>query len=309
VSLTLSSVGAFTAAVAAARSVDFRSYTLAGGRARAALVSAARAGAHVRVRLEGSPLDGPAGGLRTENAAAVAALTAAGADAALTAPDGQRLHMKAALVDGIAWLDDRNWTGDGRDTVLRDDDPADVAALTAAFDGRPGAAGALATTKNAALAQERAVIEAAGAPLAVETESFGSGTIADALAARARGGSPVRLLVAGREALAAGSAGDAERRVLDRLAALGVAVRTGAEAGKLAVTDGRAWTGSANATYAGSEAGGQADWGRTVGETALITGLGARFDADWAAGDPWAGPTPASGREARHQGKGSRGTY
>lgn len=296
----LSSVTAFSAAVAAARSVDFRSYTLAEGCARDALASAARGGAQVRVRLEGSPLDAPAGGLRTANAAAVAALAAAGADAALTAPGEPRLHMKAALVDGVAWLDDRNWTGDGRDLVLRDDEPADVADVAGVFNGRPGPAGVLATTKREALEQERALIETAGrAPLALETESFGNGTIAGALAARARAGSPVRLLVSAREALAPGPAGDSERRALDRLAALGVAVRTGAEAGKLAVTDGGGWTGSANATYAGGTAGDQTDWGRAMSEPGDIAALRGRFDADWAAARPWNGAVGASGRSRR----------
>ena len=75
--------------------------------------------------------------------------------------------MKAAVVDGVAWLDDRNWAGSGSETVVRDSDPDDVAAVAAAVAGRPGADRHLATTKAGAQRLESAVIADAGsAPLA-----------------------------------------------------------------------------------------------------------------------------------------------
>jgi hypothetical protein len=69
-------------------------------------------------------------------------------------------------------------------------------------------------------------------------------------------------------------------------------VRTGTESGKLAVTEAAAWAGSANATYAGTAAGGQTDWGRAVSQPDLISGLRRRFDADWATARPWKRPLP-----------------
>jgi hypothetical protein len=288
VAITLSSVAAFAAGVAGARSVDFTSYTLHGGQVRNALVAAARAGTSVRVRLEGHPLDDPAGTLRAANGEAVALLAAAGADAALTPAGSPALHLKAALVDGIAWLDDRNWTGNARETVLRDSDPADVGALRRALDGEPAGDDArLQTSKSAAVAVEAGVIRAAGdAPLAVESESFGNGAIYDALLARGRAGQPTRLLVAGREACRANAAGDGERRLLTRLAVLGIEVRTGnpplAESDeKLAVAAGGAWIGSANATYAAGRAAGQPDWGIAVRDPVLVDGLRAVFETNW----------------------------
>ena len=287
VTIALSSVGTFAAAVAAARDIDFASYTLHGGRVRDALLAAARSGAHVRVRLEREPLDDPAGTLRAANGAAVALLGAAGADAALTSPGAPLLHLKAAVVDGVAWLDDRNWVGNAGETVVRDSDPPDVGDLAAAIDGgRPLGGGSLRLTKGAAVAAEVEVIRAAGAaPLAVETESFGGGEVYAALLERGRAGLPARVLVAGREARAAGKAGDAERRLLERLAMLGIAVRFGnprAEPDeKLTVSSEAAWVGSANATFAGRGAGIQADWGIATRDPQLVDGLRAVFEANW----------------------------
>jgi hypothetical protein len=302
VSIALSSVAAFAGALTAARSVDFAAYTLPAGGVRDALAAAARAGARVRVRLEDAPFDDPAGMLHAANAEAVAALTAAGADAALTAPGGPVLHMKAAVVDGVAWLDDRNWADAGAQTIVRDSDADDARAVGRALAGEPGGDAHLGTTKAAAQRLELAVVAAAGgAPLALESESFGSGAVYNALLARARAGEPTRLLVAGREADQAGPAGDTERRRLAKLAALGAAVRTGNPAGldfdeKLAVADGAAWAGSANATYARGAAGAQRDWGMLTRVPTLIDGLRRTFEANWQAAQPLATPTGSAER-------------
>jgi hypothetical protein len=287
VTIVLSSVGSLAAAVAAARSVDLASYTLHGGQVRDALLAAARSGADVRVRLEREPLDDPAGTLRSANDASVALLKAAGADAALTPPDAPLLHLKAAVVDGVAWLDDRNWSGNTGETVVRDSDPVDVADLASALEGGSTfVGGSLKLTKGAAVTAEVGVVCAAGAaPLALETESFGGGEISAALLERARAGLPTRVLVAGREARADGKAGDAERRLLGRLASLGIAVRVGnprAESDeKLTVTADAAWIGSANATFAGRDAGIQADWGIATRDPGLVDGLRAVFELNW----------------------------
>ena len=296
VSIALSSVAAFAGAVAAARSVDFAAYTLPAGAVQDALVAAARAGAGIRVRLERDPFDDADGTLHTANAAAVAALTAAGADAALTQPGTPVLHMKAAVADGVAWLDDRNWADAGAQTVVRDSDADDVRAVADALTGAAGADAHLGTTKARAQWLEVAVVAAAGsAPLALESESFGSGAVYNALLARALAGQPTRLLVAGREAGQPGPAGDAERRRLARLAALGAIVRTGDRGGvdfdeKIAIGNGSAWVGSANATYARGDAGAQRDWGMLTRVPALIDGLRRAFEANWQAAEPLAEP-------------------
>jgi len=259
------------------------------GEVRTALAAAARHGATVRVRLEGRPFRDPHGTLRAANESAVAALRAAGADAALAGDAGAALHMKAAVVDGVAWLDDRNWVGGPRATLIRDDDPADVAVVRAALDGRPARDDRLATTKADAQSLELQAIHEARGSLAVATESFGAGAISHALLERARNGQPTRLLVGGREA--GGAAGRRERSVLAHLAAAGVEVRVGIRARgdvaeKLAVGAGVGWVGSANATYAGGPFGAERDWGLLSREPAAVDGLRAAFERDWSAGRP-----------------------
>lgn len=259
------------------------SYTLPAGAVRAALGAAARRGASVRIRLEGHPFDDPHGSLRAANARAVAALRAAGADAALSEA-GAPLHLKAAVVDRVAWLDDRNWAASGA-TLVRDDDPADVAVVAAALAGRPARDAHLATTKADAQALELAAIRAAGfGPLAVATESFGAGAVSHALLERARSGRPARLLVARREAGSA--AGGRERSLLRHLAAAGVEVRIGDAAEKLAVGEREGWIGSANATYADGAFGGERDWGLITRERDAVDGLRSAFEREWRAARP-----------------------
>jgi hypothetical protein len=297
VSISLAPLSAFVAGCAQARSIDMTAYTLRPGAVEGALVAAARQGAHVRVRLERDPLDDAAGSLHAANAATIAALRAAGADAATTAPGEPVLHLKAAVVDGVAWLDDRNWAGEGHETLVRDSDPDDARAVAAGIRGERGDDPHLSVEKGGALRLEARLISRAGAePLAVESESFGSGAIYDALLHRAQAGLPTRLLVAGREAGQPGSSGETERRRLGRLAALGVEVRTGDPQGvdfdeKFAVAPHVAWVGSANATYAFGEAGKQRDWGMTTRQPVLIDGLRAAFEGNWNAAVPLAGAT------------------
>jgi hypothetical protein len=290
-SITLASIPAVASAAAHARSITLTAYTLRAGAVRDALLSAARGGASVRVRLERDPIDDGAGTLHAANAETVALLRAAGADAAVSGPGEPVLHLKAAVIDGVAWLDDRNWAGDGPETVVRDSDADDVAAVAAGIAGNRGSDGHLGTTKSRAQALEAEVIAAAGsAPLAVESESFGTGAIYNALLHRGEAGLPTRLLVAGREAEQPGPRGDTERKRLARLQALGVEVRTGDPRAldydeKIAVAGGEAWVGSANATYAHGSAGAQRDWGMRTREPSLVDGLRAEFERNWHAAD------------------------
>lgn len=290
--IALASASAFIHTLATAQRIALTAYTLREGRVLDALVAAARRGAEVSVRLERDPLDDPAGTLHTANAASLAALRAAGAGAEATGPGEPVLHLKAAVVDGVAWLDDRNWASGGAELIVRDSDPDDVAAVTSAVAGGRGSDGHLATTKSGAQRLEADVIARAGtAPLAVESESFGNGTIYNALLHRAEAHLPTRLIVAGREAAEAGNR--TERSHLARLAALGVDVRVGdLEQGdldeKLVVAAGDSWVGSTNATYARGADGAQRDWGLATRDPAIRAGLRAAFERNWTAAHPLA---------------------
>jgi len=197
----------------------------------------------------------------------------------------------------VAWLDDRNWAAAGAQHLIRDTDGDDVAAVTSAVAGGPGRDGHLATTKAGALALEADVIAAAGAaPLAVESESFGSGLVYDRLLERARAGQPTRLIVAGREF--GEPANRRERAELAHLAALGVEVRVGPVRGdeldeKMALAAGDVWLGSANATFARGPDGEQRDWGLATRAPAIGDELRGAFEANWAVARPLAAPEPA----------------
>lgn len=284
--IALETAAHFTAALDRAHDVALSSYMLHPGRVLDALVAAARRGAHVKVRIEGDPFESGGDALHRLNAASTAKLRAAGADVVLTAPAERSLHIKAAVVDGVAWFDGRNW-GDGVNEVLvRDDDRADVDAVTHAVRGDAADASTprLATTKAGALALELDVIEHAGtSELCVESESFGSGSIYAALLRRAEAHLPTRLIVAGREA---GEARNApERTCLAHLSAAGVDVRIGNPRhdlnDKIAIASAQAWTGSANATYAGGTWGTQSDWGLVSSDGSIVNGLREAFERNW----------------------------
>jgi hypothetical protein len=298
--IVLTDAREFIRSVAGARRVALSAYHLTpDGPVRAALIDAAKRGADVGIRLEANPFG--AGGDRQgrENAATVAAVNAAGGHAELVGGPGHTpWHMKAALVDGVAFLDDRNWAADGRETMLRDTDADDVAVVREALAGTPAHDGHLRTTKHDAIALESEVIRAAGgAPVSVETESFGLGAIYAGLLHRAQAHEPTRLLVSGLEL--AEPASDREARALARLAAAGVAVRAVGNDEKIALAGSGAWVGSANATYANGPPGEQIDWGLATRVPALVDGLRAAFERNWNAGSPVAAPTTDEGSGSR----------
>ncbi len=280
---SIGSTEATLGAIARARSVEASAYVLrTGSPFVGALATAAHGGAAVRVWADGKPYRDD-GGMRRATLAAAGRLRAAGARVDVVT--SRRVHLKAAVVDGVAYLNDRNWTG-GRDTVLRLDDPAEVGLVRAAIEGgATGSDGSLATAKGAALELEAQVIrDGAGAAVDAESEALGSGPGPyAALEARARGGARVRLIVSSAELR--GRGGARERAALAALARAGVAVRVGsARSGagneKLCVAGDAAWTGSANATY-GQPA--QCDWGVRTHDPALVGALRARFARNWAA--------------------------
>jgi hypothetical protein len=269
VGLALASSSEVAAHITRARDVAFGSYVVPRAM-QDALIAAAHHGAHVRVTLEATPHDDPVGRLAQLNAATARALRDAGAEVRLLAGDDPVFHLKAAVCDGVAYLDDRNWPAQG-DIVVRDDDGEDVALVRAALEGCGGGDEALATRKDLALAREAALIDGArGVPVVVATESFGEGRIFAALRRHAAAGDPTTLIVAPHETKPA---------VLDGLARAGVTVRTATAGEKFALAGDAVWLGSANATYDGGAFGAQTDWGLVSRDAALVAAVRARLDA------------------------------
>lgn len=252
-----------------------------------ALEEAARRGARVTVRLEGCPYADASGGLARENRQAVKALRGLGADAKLAdtnARNGPALHMKAAVCDRVAYLDDRNWPARG-DTIVRDDFRADVAAIESAAlaHGTIHTREVWTNKRDALWAERRLLSSAAHAKrVDVESESFGSGSgVYGALKALAQSGVSCRLIVARRDLNAK------SKRALASLAQAGVAVRVSESDEKMAIADGkRAWIGSANATSSFKN-GDQIDWGLRTDAPDVLKHLSRRFEATWRAAAPY----------------------
>lgn len=274
----------FATALASASQISLSAYVLNSGSGIVrALEACGDRGARVSVRLEGAPYTGGASGHATaiRNLRAAAELERHGVEVHVAGPAEIGLHMKAALVDGTAYLDDRNWPSSGADTIVATSDPGDVAVVEAAFAGTPSSDGRLATEKRAALALEgRAISEGSGDRVDVETESFGYCAVSKALFERARAGARVRLLVTQREYA---SGGRTERASLARLAAAGVSIRVVASDEKLCVAGDRGWAGSANATY---EPAPTLDWGMALCDPVALRIVGANFERNWSAGRP-----------------------
>lgn len=241
--------------------------------------AAARRGAEVHVRLEGRLFHGTRD-MKARNREALRRLRAAHADARYvdrTASTGPELHIKAAVCDGVAYLDDCNWNPN--DAVIRDDRPRDAAAIRIAAehrsdDGTP----ALALNKRRALALEAAVLLRTHAKRAdVETESLHCSAVSSAIRTLATRGVRCRLLVSDNEL--------AEMRpTLAALENAGVQIRAVSVSEKLAVAGGsRAWIGSANATspYYNGDC---IDWGLRTSDAHIVNALQKRFNANWRRG-------------------------
>jgi phosphatidylserine/phosphatidylglycerophosphate/cardiolipin synthase-like enzyme len=285
--ISISSEKQVARAMRSARSVLLTAYTLRPGLVLDSLENAARRGAHVTVRLEGKPYGDTSGTIRAENKRVLRALRHLGADAKLVdtnAHNGPALHMKAAICDGVAYLDDRNWPGAG-DTIVRDDFHADVSAITsAALRGRAQRSPEFSTSKRDALWSERELLASArhAKRVDVESESFGAGSgVYGAIKSLAEAGVPCRLIVSRRDL------NPRSRRALAALARAGVAVRLSDSDEKMAVVDNaRAWIGSANATSPYAD-GDQIEWGLRTDAPDVLRHLSRRFDATWRASAPW----------------------
>lgn len=256
--LRLSSTSALIAALARARNVAVRAYTIHGAVLHA-LEDAARGGARVEVRLEGAPFADKKGRLARENRRLVGELRAAGIDAGLDHP----LHAKAIDVDGALFLDEKNFDGKA-DVVVREGDPNDL--------------NAIAWTKSDALQREGALLRDAGSDAIVETESFGRrNPVSAALDRLARDGKEPRLLVSARDL----SGNARERAALQGLVEDGVRVRVCDDSAKFAVNGDRAWLGSANSTVA-REPYDMPDWGACTSDARIVATVRERLEARWA---------------------------
>jgi hypothetical protein len=275
--IRLSSTAELIGKIETARSVTFGSYVLFADSAVVdALADAARNGARVTVRL-GALMNDGSGKLHAKNEAAARRLTANGAVVVQTAGIE---HLKAAVVDGVAFLDDRNWAG-SQETVLRDERSADVNAVRKALEsGKPVPASRdFALGKSGALRLESDTIARThGRWLDVESETITPySPIVKRLVEAART-AHVRLIVAKRE-----SRQPLERKALAHLVEAGVEVHTGPQkygGEKFCVTGDQAWVGSANAT--GSFGRHQPlDWGLSSRSHAIANALHKDFVRAW----------------------------
>ncbi|MHB8141656.1 MAG: phospholipase D-like domain-containing protein [Vulcanimicrobiaceae bacterium] len=282
--VTLSSTDSFLAAIASARSVQLSAYFLHPGRVLDALAAAARRGTQLRVRVEASSYGGDPDAMFRMSARAVGQLHKLGADAQLVGPGATAplLHGKLAVVDGVLYADDRNWTQ--ADTIITDTSARDVRAASDAIAGRADPPSkSFATMKGDAIQLESRLLAGAhsGAPVVVESETFGGGAISVQLDRLGRAGVHPRLLVSARPL----QERPAERTTLARLAADGVEVRVCSTYDKFAVVGSAAWIGSANATFT-SQRTPTFDWGLRTSTGNIGTTLRTEFERRWSRAKP-----------------------
>jgi phosphatidylserine/phosphatidylglycerophosphate/cardiolipin synthase-like enzyme len=282
--VSLSSTADMLRAVRSARNITFSAYVLRPGPVEQALEAAAKRGAHVRVRLDGY-LWGGTKSMSASNRQSVRALRAAGADARLVHRedgDGPGLHIKAAVCDGVAFLDDCNWNLAG-DTVLRDTAQSHVSAVRrAALQRDVAPAGSLSLTKADALQSEAAALERARSKnLEVETESLHVSAVSGALRRLAQQGMRCRVLVSER-------ALRSDRKMQREIASLeraGVDVRATRSSEKFAIAGDRVCIGSADATSTNHDAD-RIEWCIRTAKPSIVRELKARFAERWRASTP-----------------------
>jgi phosphatidylserine/phosphatidylglycerophosphate/cardiolipin synthase-like enzyme len=275
--VSLSTAARVLHAVEHARNVTFGAYLLPPGAMREALENAARRGAKVHVRLDGSPYGSGNRGIAKLNKQAIKELRKSGVDAELVRGAESGLHMKAVICDSVAYLDDRNFAANGTQTILRDDSRADVAKVGNALlhdDARPGRE--LALRKNDALRAEASLIRDAhrGDTIEVQSEFFGGTWVSSALHAAAKRGVHCKLGIGSKHKMK-----PHERAVLQGLVSGGVNIRLVTSAEKFAVLNGkRAWVGSADATYNPHP---QRDWGIRTNDAAIARSVHRTFAHQW----------------------------
>jgi phosphatidylserine/phosphatidylglycerophosphate/cardiolipin synthase-like enzyme len=278
--IALSSAPAVLRAIGAGRNIQLASYILQPGRIARALEDAARRGARVRVLLEARPFGDPGGRRARENGIVAGALRRAGASVELadsaSAPRAP-VHIKAAVIDGVAFLTDRNWRAGEAGMILRDDDAADVRSLRRSLaDADARTARGPATDKRGALALEAGLMQSARQSVILSSESFGArNAVYDELRRLALHGVRCRLVVN------RGERSKAMRAAIVALEKAGVDVRVGPTNEKFCVVDGRSlWVGSANATSVFFDAD-QREWALRLDSPAVIDSAERRFATYW----------------------------
>ncbi len=270
--VTLSSYQAFTAALSTAHSVRLTAYTLGSGETERALIAAAAHGAEVRVSLPQQVYDDPSGGIAKHNANEIAILNSHGIQAQLI--DNTAMHLKAAVIDGSAFYDDRNWCN-GDDLIVDSTNPQDIVATTNALAGGPASVSTdeIALTKGAAIAQEAQLLTTLTGPIMLETENLSTSyltTLLRELAAH----TPMRILVKT-------NAQQPTPRLAKLLAALqanGAVIHTTNENDKFCLVGDQAWIGSANASGGDPN---MSDWGARITDPGSIAQIRSRFEKAW----------------------------
>jgi phosphatidylserine/phosphatidylglycerophosphate/cardiolipin synthase-like enzyme len=271
-------------AMSTARNITFCAYFIEpGGAVEQTLEDAAKRGAQVTVRLNGYFYQGRKAML-TGNKQAVRTLKALGADAKIVHHndgDGPMMHLKAAVCDSVAFLDDRNWA-QADDTVIRDTKRGDVDAVRRAASYVPASCDSVKLDKASALADESKLIRGArghGVDVAVESVST-QGNLYSALLRLGRAGFKPHLLIS--KFGLRGKYGHAA----ELLQRNGVVVRVTSNCEKFAIAAGkRAWIGSANGTSSFRDAK-QFEWGMRTNVPAIVRALQSRFNSAWCRAQP-----------------------
>lgn len=281
--ISLSSTPAMLAAMRTAKDITFSAYFLRpGGPVEQVLLDAIKRGAHVTVRLNGYFDNGPKR-LLDWNKQAVRDLKRVHADAKmvhLSDKDGPMLHLKAAVCDSVAFLDDRNWTA-GRDIVLRDTTPGEVSAIRAAAGYARAACKNIALTKAEALNRESDVIDSPrNRRVDIESETMTWHSPVYSAIKRHANDIHFRVLLSSQHL------SGTTKKTIGYLETMHVDVRMVDSSDKIAIAGGeRAWVGSANATATWPDPN-ESDWGYSTDTKRFVRALQSRFNVNWRASRP-----------------------
>jgi cell division septation protein DedD len=271
--LTVVSETTAMAAIAAGKNVSVSSYTLtSGGDLQNALITAAKAGGKVNIDLPSDSYAQSIGVYADDEAAAKPVIAAGGTvtwDAGTQTPNAEPLHAKFAIVDGVGYLDGRNW--DSGDVILKDTNANDLTAMASALALNPTDGTRLDTVKQDSLSMETSYLTAhTSGEIDFMTESFGQSNVSDALLAAAKAGQTVKVIVLKSDL------GSGEETVLANLQAAGALVYTNSASGseKISINGSTAWFGSSNATTGAAY---QIDWGMDITDASVISALKSNF--------------------------------
>lgn len=268
----------FTSTLSAGHSVCFSAYVFSTDSFNA-LDAAAKAGATETVVLpqEESGLDSAkAATLQSDGATIVWDPGSSGGD--------NPLHAKLAIVDGIAYLDGRNW--DSTDVVIDDGTSADFTPIENALNLNPTSSTNLDTLKSNSLAREVSYINggtySSSVTLRYMTESFGTNPdVNAALEAAAQSGATVKIIVLKSDE----SGNTTEQAELTTLKNDGAQIRLnpagGSEKVSLLSNSSSGWFGSANSTKDTTTSTNYIDWGMTVTDATVLSSLSSYFDTTW----------------------------